>query len=70
MNDLRERPQFYNTLTTNCTTSVWLREALAKIVKELDPDNKDMGLKHMVVMGHSQGGLPTKMTVIDSGTHL
>jgi len=24
MNDLRERPQFYNTLTTNCTTSVWL----------------------------------------------
>lgn len=22
MNDMRERPQFYNTLTTNCTTSV------------------------------------------------
>jgi len=22
--ELREQPQFYNTLTTNCTTSVWL----------------------------------------------
>ena len=29
-----------------------------------------MGLKRMVVMGHSQGGLLTKMTVIDSGTRL
>jgi hypothetical protein len=24
INDLRDRPQFYNTLTTNCTTSIWL----------------------------------------------
>jgi hypothetical protein len=24
MNELRDRPQFYNTLTTNCTTSIWL----------------------------------------------
>jgi Domain of unknown function (DUF4105) len=24
INDLRERPQFYNTLTTNCTTGIWL----------------------------------------------
>ena len=24
INELRERPQFYNTLTTNCTTSVWM----------------------------------------------
>jgi hypothetical protein len=24
INELREQPQFYNTLTTNCTTSVWL----------------------------------------------
>jgi hypothetical protein len=24
INDLRENPQFYNTLTTNCTTSIWL----------------------------------------------
>jgi hypothetical protein len=24
INRLRERPEFYNTLTTNCTTDVWL----------------------------------------------
>jgi hypothetical protein len=24
INDLRDRPQFYNTLTTNCTTGIWL----------------------------------------------
>ena len=24
MNDLRERPSYYNTLTTNCTTSIWM----------------------------------------------
>ena len=24
INELRERPQFYNTLLTNCTTSIWL----------------------------------------------
>jgi hypothetical protein len=29
-----------------------------------------MGLKRMVVVGHSQGGLLTKMTAIDSGTRL
>ena len=43
---------------------------LVKVVKELDPDDKDAGLKRMVVMGHSQGGLLTKMTVIDSGMQL
>ena len=24
MNDMRERPRFYNTLTTNCTTAAWM----------------------------------------------
>jgi hypothetical protein len=24
MNEMRERPRFYNTLTTNCTTGIWL----------------------------------------------
>jgi hypothetical protein len=24
INEMRERPRFYNTLTTNCTTSIWL----------------------------------------------
>jgi hypothetical protein len=24
MNEMRDQPRFYNTLTTNCTTAVWL----------------------------------------------
>ena len=24
INSLKERPEFYNTLTTNCTTNIWL----------------------------------------------
>jgi len=47
-----------------------LRDALARVVSELDPEGTDPGLKRMVVMGHSQGGLLTKMTAIDSGMHL
>jgi hypothetical protein len=36
-------------------------------VEELDPDGKDPALRKMIVIGHSQGGLLTKMTVIDTG---
>jgi hypothetical protein len=39
-------------------------------VADLDPEGKDPGLKQMVVIGHSQGGLLTKMAVIDSGNRL
>ena len=45
-----------------------LRAALTTTVKELDPDGKDPALRRMVVIGHSQGGLLTKLTCIDSGT--
>src|SRR5206468_6045857 len=51
-------------------SAMLLRESLQRAVKLLDPDGTDPGLKQMVVIGHSQGGLLTKMTVIDSGTHL
>ena len=47
-----------------------LRDALTKTVEEIDPEGKDPGLKQMIVMGHSQGGLLTKMTAIDSGMRL
>ncbi len=60
----------YNTGNPVAYSAMLLRDALAKVVKELDPNDKDPGLKRMVVMGHSQGGLLTKMTVIDSGTRL
>jgi pimeloyl-ACP methyl ester carboxylesterase len=34
----------------------------------LDPDSKDPALQKMVVIGHSQGGMLTKLTAIDSGS--
>jgi pimeloyl-ACP methyl ester carboxylesterase len=60
----------YNTGNPIAYSASLLRDALTSVVKELDPEGKDPGLKQMVVMGHSQGGLLTKMTVIDSGTRL
>jgi pimeloyl-ACP methyl ester carboxylesterase len=44
-----------------------LREALTKAVDRADPTGKDPCARDMVVMGHSQGGLLTKLTAIDSG---
>jgi pimeloyl-ACP methyl ester carboxylesterase len=80
INELENDPRFwenyeiwlfmYNTGNPIAYSAMLLRDALLKIVKELDPEGKDPGLKQMVVMGHSQGGLLTKMTVIDSGTSL
>ncbi len=45
-----------------------LRKALTNTVHELDPEGKDPALQRMIVIGHSQGGLLTKLTAIDSGT--
>ncbi|MDT4290341.1 alpha/beta hydrolase [Methylomonas sp. MO1] len=50
----------------NFSASV-LRGALEKTVNEFDPEGKDAALQQMVVIGHSQGGLLTKLTAIDSG---
>ncbi len=44
-----------------------LREALTQAVDRADPSGVDPCARDMVVMGHSQGGLLTKLTVIDSG---
>lgn len=44
-----------------------LRRALLNIVNELDPSGRDSTLRQMVVMGHSQGGLLTKLMTIKSG---
>jgi pimeloyl-ACP methyl ester carboxylesterase len=49
-------------------SSMLLRESLRGAVKLLDPQGTDPGLHRIVVIGHSQGGLLTKMTAIDSGT--
>ncbi|MBI5507051.1 MAG: alpha/beta hydrolase [Deltaproteobacteria bacterium] len=49
-------------------SSYLLRRALQDTVVRLDPTGSDPGLQDMVVIGHSQGGLLTKMTAVSSGT--
>ena len=51
-------------------SAMLLRDALEGAIRRLDPDGQDPELQRMVVIGHSQGGLLTKLLVIDSGTRL
>jgi pimeloyl-ACP methyl ester carboxylesterase len=44
-----------------------LRRALERTLSEVDPTGIAPALHRMVVIGHSQGGLLTKLTVVDSG---
>jgi pimeloyl-ACP methyl ester carboxylesterase len=48
-------------------SAMLLRESLRAAVGRLDPEGTDPGLRNMVVIGHSQGGLLTKTTAIESG---
>jgi hypothetical protein len=80
VNELENDPRFwqnyevwlflYNTGNPIAYSAMLLRDALGELVAELDPTGSDPALKNMVVMGHSQGGLLTKMSVIDSGLRL
>lgn len=44
-----------------------LREALNAQVQQLDPAGTNTALRKMIVIGHSQGGLLTKLTATDTG---
>jgi pimeloyl-ACP methyl ester carboxylesterase len=57
----------YNTGQPILYSAMLLRRALASVVKELDPDGEDPALQRMVVIGHSQGGLLTKLMAVKSG---
>ena len=69
---LRERIQFwlftYNTSNPILLSASELRQGLERIRKEIDPDGRDPALDELVVIGHSQGGLLTRLMVTDSGT--
>jgi pimeloyl-ACP methyl ester carboxylesterase len=71
---LRDRFQFwlfhYATGSPIPYSAMLLRDALGEAVNRLDPKESDPALDQMVVVGHSQGGLLAKMTVIDSGTRI
>lgn len=47
-----------------------LRESLTTYRNRWDPENDDPGFNQMVIVGHSMGGLLTRLQVIDSGDHL
>lgn len=71
---VREKYQFwYFVYTSNkgiVMSAAELRDALRERVAALDPAGKEEALKKMVVIGHSQGGLLTKLTVVDTGDKL
>jgi hypothetical protein len=58
----------YHTGNPVSVSAAELRNALSNTMAELDPEGNDPGLRQMVVIGHSQGGLLTKMCVVDPGT--
>jgi len=58
----------YNTGNPIAYSAMGLRESLQRAVQDMDPQGLDPALHQIVVIGHSQGGLLTKMTVVDSGT--
>jgi pimeloyl-ACP methyl ester carboxylesterase len=68
---LRNRVQFwfftYSTSNPILLSASELRRSLQDIVKELDPEGRDPALRRMVLIGHSQGGLLTRLMVTDSG---
>jgi pimeloyl-ACP methyl ester carboxylesterase len=72
--ELRRRCQFWNFIYSSGNPLVVsageLRDALAATVQKLDPEGKDPALRQMVVIGHSQGGLLTKLTAVETGDRI
>ena len=68
---LRDRIDFwlftYNTSNPILLSANQLRKALRRTITELDPFGRDPVLGQMVMIGHSQGGLLTRLMVTDSG---
>jgi pimeloyl-ACP methyl ester carboxylesterase len=71
---LRERYQFwyfiYNSGNPIVYSAAQLRQSIESALHKLDPDGQDAALQQMVVIGHSQGGLLTKLTATDTGDRL
>jgi pimeloyl-ACP methyl ester carboxylesterase len=56
----------YDTGNPIAYSGALLRQALEDALHEFDSEGRDPDLRRMVVIGHSQGGLLTKLTAIDS----
>lgn len=72
--EIRRRFQFwlfdYNTGNPIAYSAWLLRRALVDLIDSLDPEGSDAALRRAIVIGHSQGGLLTKLTAVDSGLAL
>jgi len=68
---IRDRFQFwyftYDTGNPVLYSAALLRETLQKTMDQLQQKYQDPALSAMVVIGHSQGGLLTKLTAVDTG---
>jgi len=71
---LRKRFQFwfffYNSSQPVVSSASDLRSILSDTVAKIDPQGHDPALRQMIVVGHSQGGLLTKLSVVKSGDAL
>jgi pimeloyl-ACP methyl ester carboxylesterase len=80
VNELRAWPVFharfepwvfqYPTGAGFMSQSARLRRELRLAVQTLDPDGRDRALRHLVLVGHSMGGLHAKLQVVETGTTL
>ena len=71
---LRDRCQFWNFIYNSgkpfTKSASDLQNAIEKKIRQIDPTGEDPALRQMVVIGHSQGGLLTKLTATDTGDQL
>jgi pimeloyl-ACP methyl ester carboxylesterase len=58
----------YNTGQPILYSAMLLRRALRAVLSEIDPSGEDDALRRMVIIGHSQGGILTKLMAVNSGT--
>jgi len=57
----------YNTGAPIAYSAWQLRSAVRSLVERLDPGGRDEALRRIVIVGHSQGGLLAKMTLVETG---
>lgn len=80
VNEIQVRPEFtehyqlwgfeYPTGEPFLRSATLLRDQLRLIRSYLDPEESDEALQEIVLVGHSMGGLISKMQITESGTHL
>jgi pimeloyl-ACP methyl ester carboxylesterase len=57
----------YNTGQPILYSASLMRQALRRVIQEIDPKGEDPALQRMIIIGHSQGGLLTRLMATRSG---